>query len=82
MLENALEDEVLSEKPDAVKHFSTLVIFSPHAVVLALIPAMVYPTNCLLITRSLPTSSLGLRWGRNLAAQILFPASIFFHLCR
>ena len=46
MLENALEDEVLSEKPDAVKHFSTLVIFSPHAVVLALIPAVVYPTNC------------------------------------
>ena len=31
VLEDALEDEVLSEKPDSVKHFSTLVIFSPHA---------------------------------------------------
>ena len=31
VLEDALEDEVLSEKPGAVKHFSTLVIFSPHA---------------------------------------------------
>ena len=31
MLEDALEDEVLSEKPDSVKHFSTLVIFSAHA---------------------------------------------------
>ena len=41
MLENALEDEVLSEKPDAVKHFSTLVIFSPHAGIHDLMSAMV-----------------------------------------
>ena len=61
-----MEDEVLSEKPDSVKHFSTLVIFSPHAGFYDLISAMVYPTNCLLITRNLPISSLGLRWGRNL----------------
>ena len=41
MLENALEDELLSEKPDVVKHFSTLVIFSPHAGTHDLMSAMV-----------------------------------------
>jgi hypothetical protein len=45
VLEDALEDEVLSEKPDSVKHFSTLVIFSPHAGILILISLTTNPTN-------------------------------------
>ena len=45
VLEDALEDEVLSEKPDSVKHFSTLVIFSPHAGILILISLTTNPTS-------------------------------------
>ena len=45
MLEDALEDEEPAEKPDAVKYFSTLIISSPHALILDLTSLTINPTS-------------------------------------
>ena len=41
VLEDALEDEELAEKHNAVKYSSTLIILSPHAFIRDLISAIV-----------------------------------------
>ena len=48
VLEDALEDEEIAENPDAVKHFSTLIILSPHISILDLISMTTNPTNACL----------------------------------
>ena len=45
VLEDAFEDEEPAEKPDAVKHFSTLLIFSPHAFVRDLTSLTINPIS-------------------------------------